>query len=158
MNSIRHYLYNRYGYAIDDVVQETYLRLFRALEKNRLEDEDKLESYIYSIAKNESLRMNNRLYKEELKYKRYLEKYINASIPETEDENNVRDDIIKILNVNKGKIPEKYHEILALYFMGNDFNEISLKLNIKKGTVKTRTYRGIRLLRSLVQANGRITK
>jgi len=144
--AIRRYLDSRFAYAIDDVAQEVYLRAYRALKKNRLEDDTKLRSYLYTIAKNESLRMNQRCRREETKAEKFLAakreklRYSEAMPPETFDE---RDALVEAL----ATLPEHYAKVVELTLLGFTAREIVDKLDIKPGTVKSRLSRGLNILK-----------
>ncbi len=67
LSAIKKYLFERYYHAIDDVVQETYLRAYKSLMNNKFQGRSKTGTWLYIIAKNESLRMNHKLQREEKK-------------------------------------------------------------------------------------------
>lgn len=144
--AIRRYLDSRFAYAIDDVAQEVYLRAYKALTKNKLEDDTKLRSYLYTIAKNESLRMNARCRREEMKAEKFLVakreklRQSEALPPETFDE---RDALIEAL----ATLPEHYAKVVELTLLGFTAREIVDKLEIRPGTVKSRLSRGLTILR-----------
>jgi RNA polymerase sigma-70 factor (ECF subfamily) len=144
--AIRRYLDSRFAYAIDDVAQEVYIRAYRALKKNRLEDDTKLRSYLYTIAKNESLRMNQRCKREETKAERFLAakreklRYSEATLPESFDE---RDALVEAL----ATLPDHYARVVELTLLGFTAREIVDKLDIKPGTVKSRLSRGLNILK-----------
>ena len=52
---------------IDDVVQETYLRAYKSLQKEQFKNNSSIETWLYTIARNESLRMNEKLVRERQK-------------------------------------------------------------------------------------------
>ena len=64
--AVRDNLYTRYSFAIDDIVQETYLRAYRGLTKNQFRAEAKFSTWLYTIARNETYRMNQKLRRQEL--------------------------------------------------------------------------------------------
>ncbi len=144
--AIRRYLDSRYTYAIDDVAQEVYLRAYKALTRNKLQDESKLRSYLYTIAKNESLRMNSRCRREEHKAEKFLDakrerlRYTDALPAEAFDE---RDALFQALD----NLPEHYARVIELTLLGFTAREIVDKLEIKPGTVKSRLSRGLTILR-----------
>lgn len=153
LNAINKYLAKRFYHAIDDVVQETYVRAFRAICNNSVKDMEKLNSYLYTIAKNESFRMNEKLYREEKKAGQIKEFYLteatgNERAWETDHISTSMDDVRERLP----DLPVKYGQVLELYFLGHRVSEISFKLNLKPGTVKSRTTRGIKILRRLMEA------
>ncbi len=150
--SIRRHLDAKFAYAIDDVAQEVYLRAYRALTKGKLKEQSKLRSYMYTIAKNESLRMNSRCHREELKAERFIEgerRRWNVAPPQEEGLAEMTAQVIDELR----HIPEHYARVVELTLMGFSAREIVERLEIKPGTVKSRLSRGLALLRErIVQA------
>ena len=67
LSAVRKHLAARFSYVIDDVAQETYLRGYRHLAGSWFRNESSIESWLYAIARNESLRMNKKLVREEEK-------------------------------------------------------------------------------------------
>ena len=61
--AVRSHLFEHYAHAIDDVVQETYLRAYKSLVKDKFQNKSKISTWLYAIARNESLRMNGKLKK-----------------------------------------------------------------------------------------------
>lgn len=143
--AIRRYLDGRFSYAIDDVAQEVYLRAYRALTKGKLNDASKLRSYLYTIARNEALRMNARGEREEKK----AEKFLNAR----RERLTVSSDTVSTLSMAGdvaealANIPEHYAQVVQLSMLGFSAREIVEKLQIRPGTVKSRLSRGLALLR-----------
>jgi RNA polymerase sigma-70 factor (ECF subfamily) len=153
LGAINKYLAKRFYHSIDDVVQETYLRAFRAICNNSIKDMEKLKSYLYTIAKNESFRMNEKFYREEKKAAQIKEFHMteitgNAREWDAEHFSASMDDVIERLP----DLPVKYCQVLELYLSGHRVSEISFKLNLKPGTVKSRTTRGIKILKKLMEA------
>ena len=72
LSAIEKYLAVRFVNAVSDVVQETYLRAFKSLSKKNFLGKSSIETWLYSIAKNESLRMNEKLMREEKKFKKFI--------------------------------------------------------------------------------------
>jgi len=132
----------RFYHAIDDVAQETYIRAYRALEKNSFKGDSSIETWIYAIARNESIRMNNKLLREEEKEKKAL-----TVIDEKEGEDNSPDsDNAEYLHEHITLLPEKYRDVLILSAKGFNISDISQKLGIPSGTVKSRTARGKKMI------------
>ena len=132
----------RFYHAIDDVAQETYIRTYMALEENSFKGDSSIETWIYTIAKNESVRMNKKLLKEEYKL-------IKALIIFDERESK---DYAQILENNEylhehiSLLPEKFRDVLILSYKGFNINDISQKLGIPSGTVKSRSTRGKKMI------------
>ena len=148
LSAIERNLVAAYYHSIDDVAQETYLRAYRALSKNNFRGDSSLSTWIYSIARNEAKRMNAKFLKEELKAKRKAEKEFQNVDYKNDYTNN-----IDILAMNEGinSLPDKYKEVLSLVRDGYSIEEISLKLKMSSGTVKSRISRGKELLRKKLE-------
>jgi len=152
LKAIRSCLFSEYYYAIDDVVQETYIRAYRSLVKNKFKEESKLSSWLFTIARNESIRMNRKLKSGERRREKYVEKnmeYLNDSEENNIEEKMERDDLIEKLNEAVKKLPDKYKEVIDLYMKGFNEKEIAKFLSISRGTVKSRVYRGKEKLRQI---------
>lgn len=144
LSAIEKNLAERFFHSIDDVVQETYLRAYKALVSGKFREESKLSTWLYTIAKNESYRMNQKLMREEKK----LEK-VTLKLKEGESSENSFSEKPNLLIQYLKQIPEKYKTILQHYSDGFSEKEIAEKLSIKPGTVKSRAFRGKELLRKI---------
>lgn len=144
--AIRRYLDGRFAYAIDDVAQEVYLRAYRALSKGNLREPASLRSYLYTIARNEALRMNARGEREEKKAERFLnarrEKLVLSA--DSVGTRLMTGEVAEAL----AHIPEHYAQVVRLSMLGFSAREIVEKLQIRPGTVKSRLSRGLALLRN----------
>ncbi len=153
LKAVRKSLFSEYYYAIDDVIQETYLRAYRSLVKNKFKGQSKLSSWLYTIARNESIRMNKKLKSGERRRKKYIEK--NMEFLNNNGENDVegkleRASLIEKLNEAVKKLPDKYENVLDLYVKGFNEKEIAKFLSISRGTVKSRVHRGKEKLREIL--------
>lgn len=128
----------RFYHAIDDVAQETYIRAFNGLAKNSFRGDSSIETWLYKIARNESLRMNQKLMREEEKA---MKAQSNLRLVQKQDSGDAAylHDHLKLL-------PEKYRSVLTLSSQGFNIKDISLKLGIRPGTVKSRASRGKKII------------
>ncbi|HMV44343.1 MAG TPA: RNA polymerase sigma factor [Leptospiraceae bacterium] len=147
LSAIEKNLAERFYYAIDDVVQETYLRAYKSLTKGNFRYEAKISTWLYTIARNESLRMNDKLIREEKKIEKATSQIKEERPIEEEVEENPKK--VNLLDYLK-MIPDKYKEILEHYINGLSEKEIADRLSIKQGTVKSRTSRGKEFLRKII--------
>jgi len=140
--AVRKYLPARYFHAIDDVVQETYIRAYRALGSAVFADDRAMRNWLYTIAKNESLRMGEKFQREEINARRLQQEVelIGAGRIECDPED--LDTMKKIIK----DLPDKYRAVFELLLLGQTEIEISKALKIKKGTVKSRIHRGKNLI------------
>ncbi len=146
LSAIEKNLAARFYHSIDDVAQETYLRAFRSLEKNGFRGDSSIETWLYAIARNESLRMNDKLVREENKAKKSADSIRNfqPSYEATET---------KTIDEHLVTLPEKYKSVLTLLSQGFNIKDISQKLGIRQGTVKSRTSRGKQMIINSVRGS-----
>jgi RNA polymerase sigma-70 factor, ECF subfamily len=143
LSAVRKHLAARFFHTIDDVVQETYLRGYRHLSAGKFRNESSLETWLYAIARNESLRMNSRLAREEEKAGKEAERWMSL-----ERERTSPDDAISLGGMVE-RLPEKYREVVSLKSQGYTEREIAGLLKINAGTVKSRFSRGKELLQKI---------
>ncbi len=146
LSAIERYLFFDYYHAIDDVVQETYLRAYKSLENNQFRGDSKFSTWLFTIARNESLRMNQKL----TKYKKITDKIIEIELTSpAEPYAEIDDDRLNILKNKILYMPSKYQSVFILYFAGKKEKAISEELSISAGTVKSRLHRGKKMLLEL---------
>jgi len=145
LGAIEKHLAQDFYHSIDDVVQETYIRAYRGLTGNKFRGDSKIETWLYAIARNESLRMNKKLIREEEKLRKSLENMQN------ENKNNTTgsDHEIENLHLAIEKLPDNYKSVMELVLKGFSIREIAHRLDIKAGTVKSRTSRGREMLQKI---------
>jgi len=144
LSAIEKNLAPRFSHAIDDVAQETYMRAYRSLINNKFRGDSALSTWLYTIARNESLRMNKKLSREE-------EKSEKSKISLLEPDNySDSENELELIREKLDLLPEKYRDILKLMSMGDGISEISLKLKIRPGTVKSRASRGRKMLKTMI--------
>lgn len=138
LSAIGKTLAERFHHAIDDVAQETYIRAYKGLVKNSFRADSSIETWLYAIARNESLRMNKKLMREE-------EKAVRSALHAEHDNTRAVPDTAQ-LHEGINALPEKYGNVLKMMAAGLRVNEISAKLGIRPGTVKSRASRGKKII------------
>jgi RNA polymerase sigma-70 factor, ECF subfamily len=147
--AIRRYLDARFAYAVDDVAQEVYLRAYRALAANKLKDSSKLRAYLYTIARNEALRMSARLGREEKKLESFVENE-RRRLTIYEPEEDSIPFLAERVRLELKHLPAHYADVVQLVLLGLTAREIVQRLEIKPGTVKSRLSRGLAILRERI--------
>lgn len=150
LSAIEKHLSPRFYGAIDDVVQETYLRAYRALSKDSFRHDAKLSTWLYAIARNESLRMGGRLAREEEKRERAREAATEYRAEDSTADLLEEDEISRMRKSIRG-LPEKLRAVLELAAEGRGEAEIAETLSIRRGTVKSRLSRGRELLARIMK-------
>ena len=153
LKAVRKNLFSEYYYAIDDVVQETYIRAYRSLVKNKFQGQSKLSSWLFTIARNESIRMNKKLKAGERRREKYMEKnmeYLNNGAEDNIEEKIEKEDLVLKLNEAVRKLPDKYENVIGLYAKGFNEKQIAKFLSISRGTVKSRIHRGKEKLKEIL--------
>jgi RNA polymerase sigma-70 factor, ECF subfamily len=149
LSAIQKNINNSFYHSIDDIVQETYIRAYRSLIKNKFKGDSSLNTWIYTIARNETFRMNKKLNREEEKFKKAINKieYQEKAAEEKEADNYKKIDLYNSID----KLPVIYGDVIRLILTGFTEKQIAEKLQIQPGTVKSRTYRGKEMLQKLLK-------
>lgn len=148
----------RYGYWLsrdreiaEDLVQETFLRAWRAIDS--LNDAKAVKSWLFTILRRENAR-------------RFEKKSAQAELTSLDD------DMLELFAVVEDKfanidsmavraalhdLPKKYSEPLVLQVIGGySCDEIAEIMQIKSGAVMTRVFRARQKLRNLLEEDGDI--
>ncbi|MBU0971668.1 MAG: sigma-70 family RNA polymerase sigma factor [Proteobacteria bacterium] len=142
----------------EDIVQETYLMAFNKF--HQLKEPESCKPWLLRILRNnflKSCRKNQN--QQRLSETAYIEFLKNHLRQKGADEMLVEESENKTLNEAIDKLPVKYREVLALYYMDDMlYKEIAQILNIPMGTVMSRLTRareGIKtnLLKARTQKN-----
>jgi len=145
-----------YVHMIDDVVQETYIRAYNSLKKNQFRHEASLNTWLYTIARNESLRLNAKLQKQ-----KNIEQQLDDTVIHSRQmifqavdfsavskhPAAVKAELVKTII---SKLPSKYKSVLELDILGFKDWQIAEKLKISLGTVKSRNFRAREKVRQWV--------
>ncbi len=152
LSAIGNTLAGRFYYVIDDVVQETYIRAYRGLVNNSFRGEAALSSWLYRIARNESLRMMKKLVREEEKSMKVAGEMAHDYEMPAGDAADDRDvEKLETMKRSIGRLPAKYQDVFELLLQGYPEKEIARKLSIRGGTVKSRISRGKEMLARMIE-------
>lgn len=138
-----------YSHAIDDIVQETYIRAFNSLSKNKFRYDSKLSTWLFTIARNETLRMIDKLNREEKKKRKFKEN--NEKKFSKSFENNIIKENKEIYYNYIEKLPDFQKQIVNLYLEGYKLKDISKMMALPIGTVKSRLNRSKELLKNMLK-------
>lgn len=144
LGAVRKHLYARHAHSIDDVVQETYLRAFRKLAT--FEERSRLTTWLYTIARNESFRMNQRLARREDRERNDVLERLEIANPIPVSDAGIGEEIRAQLR----HLPEKIRQVMEKTVDGFSERETAESLRIPVGTVKSRASKGRELLSRLV--------
>lgn len=129
-----------------DLVQETFLRAWKALDN--LKDEGAAKSWLITILRREYART----------FERKVPKFTDVETIEVPEETELEPDDraeIQLLRRNIGKLAPKYREPLLLQVvMGHSCEEIARELQISKSAVMTQLFRAREQLREALQKDG----
>lgn len=126
----------------EDLVQETFLRAWRALDS--LKDEKAAKAWLITILRRENARRFER--------KRFdMGEYEEASIQDTQSSSNEQHIENHWLREKIASLPEEYREPLVLQVIGGySGEEIAELLSLNKNTVMTRLFRARNQLKDAV--------
>ncbi|MGC8976887.1 MAG: RNA polymerase sigma factor [Candidatus Ratteibacteria bacterium] len=121
----------------EDIVQETFLQAYLSIKK--FKGKSSFYTWIYRI-------MMNTIYK---KYRKKLPLIKNIANPVYSNDEELKE---KLRNALK-KLHPKFSEVITLfYFEEYSIKDISKILNIKEGTVKSRLFKGKKVLKKLIES------
>ena len=149
LTAIRKNIDEKFYNSIDDIVQDTYIRAYRSLVKNKFKGESSIETWLYAIARNETLRMNKKLSREEEKFRKMI-----AGMEEKNSaagDNYAVDHNIIDLHDSIDRLPFIYGDVMRLLLNGFSEKQIAKQLDIKPGTVKSRASRGRDMLQKMLK-------
>lgn len=118
---------------IDDIAQETWVRVFWALKKNKIPEGEGKKAYICKIAQNETIRYLKKQ-KKEVQKKEKLTKNL------TKSETNFSEANLLPLE-NMPFLSQRHRQILKHKLMGFKEKEIAHQLQIPIGSVKSALFR-----------------
>ena len=127
----------------EDLVQETFLRAWRALDS--LKDEKAAKAWLITILRRENARRFER--------KRFeMSEYEEATIEDDHSLSNEQQIENNWLRMKIAALPEEYREPLVLQIIGGfDGEEIAQLLSLNKNTVMTRLFRARNQLKDAIE-------
>lgn len=130
----------------DDLVQETFVRSLKSLEK--FINHPKLVSWLYVIMKNIYL---NRYRREAIH--RVAEKEISSNMQSNGNSYNSAESKFVISDIQNSinSLSDENYKIFNMYLEGFKYYEIAEYMNIKEGTIKTRIHTARKILKKKLQ-------
>ena len=129
-----------------DLVQETYLRAWKALDN--LKDQGAAKSWLITILRREFART----------FERKVPKFTDVETIDVPEETELEPDDraeVQLLRRNIRRLPPKYREPLLLQVvMGHSCEDIARELQISKSAVMTQLFRAREQLREQLQKDG----
>ena len=142
--SIYRYLNPTLVDSIDDVAQEVYLKMYKSILKYGLNEEKfaSLGNWAFTIAKNESIRFNSQVFRNDEKVNLLKDNF------KEEDDNSFENTILDRMEYQEmlKSLPDPFKKVVELTMEGKSGKDISSELNIAPGTVKSRLSRARSIL------------
>lgn len=130
--------------AAADVVQESFISLYKTID--RVDPKRKFSSYVFAIAKNTAI-SHLRSKKKEVS----LEDIVLAGEDESLLTDLVASEQKHTIGQALGKLNEKYRRVVRLYYFDDlSYEEISKKMRVPMGTVRTHLRRAKAVLHKLL--------
>lgn len=136
LSAIKKNLYEEFYDSIDDVAQETYIRAYKSLAANKFRGDSSHSTWLYTIARNESLRMNQKRMRQANLATKLKEKVVQDSILNPRDEMDESGAELELKDLISN-LPWKYKSVLALVSEGYKEQQIAQKLGIPEGDRKS---------------------
>ena len=133
--------------SVEDLAQETFLRVFRGL--GYFDGRAKLSTWIYTIAHRVAIDH----VRQRLRAPRVEPRDLHAAVPRDPEAATAHDELDRIVRDQLGMLPDKYRLPLVYAAIDElDYQTIAAMLKIKTATVKTLVFRGRHMLRQRVEA------
>lgn len=147
LSAVRANLRPDLAHSIDDVVQETYLRIYRHVERTPLAitEPSRVNAWAYVIARNEARRWSARQARHVGAAE--LPEAIDPKSQAREQQFNDRQELQSLFDL----LPEKFRAPLEHLLEDRSTAEIAALLGVPDGTVKSRISRGRGMLRQFLQ-------
>lgn len=133
----------------EDILQNVYIKLHKNIAS--LRDEEKLTSWMYQITRNTINECYKKCYR--IKTTEFEDIHNDEVSLSCCEEENLNEEILKVMLSFIDLLPEHYKEILELFELKKlSHKEIALKLNISENTSKSRVKRGKEKLKNLLDS------
>lgn len=148
LGAIRAHLSPALAHAVDDVAQETYIRIYRALKKGSFSDDpNKLSSWAYVIARNECYRMNGKEVRNQKRENAAADLMLLQQWQQDDSLESFMD--LEEMESRLAVLEEPFRSTVAAVLEGYTLAEVAARMNVALGTIKSRLHRARERLRSL---------
>ena len=139
-------------FEAEDLAQETFIKMFNNIDS--LKDQDKLKSWLYSIARNVAIDFFRKNKNASITLDSViLENYARATAVDYRTDVASKE-VSSELKRTIEKLGKQDQTIIRLlYYEGFSYKEICALLNINKNTLKSRLHRARKVLLAAIQAN-----
>ncbi|MBX7058301.1 MAG: RNA polymerase sigma factor [Leptospirales bacterium] len=148
--SIRRHLPADLGHAVEDVVQETYLRFYLHFQHRSLPEGDGRQRWLYVAARNESrkaARSARRRTRLILAAAQTAQSELSSELERRDDPlDGNAENLRSRLEVQTAVLPPHFRQPMQLRLQGLSLKDIARRLSLAAGTVKSRLARGRELL------------
>lgn len=134
---------------INDLLQDTYLEIFKQIRKKKIQDIEEIQAYIIGIAKNILRKYYKNKYNISSVQGEYIEEIISDSDFDIELQFITKDNVEKIWNYVKNKNILIAKIFYCYYYLDMKLNDISEELQLNESTTKTYLYRTIKELKEV---------
>jgi RNA polymerase sigma-70 factor, ECF subfamily len=132
-------------HGASDIVQETFIKTYQHI--SAIDTTRKFSTYIFEIAKNTAIS-----YLRSRKKHVSLESVVDVQEEESFVEELYRWDVIRKVRSTVSELPEKYRQVISLYYFDElSYEEISKKLSLPINTVRTHLKRAKEQLKKDLQ-------
>lgn len=141
------YYISQNEYDALDMAQEVYVKLYKNVYK--FEGKSKFSTWVYSVARNTCIDE----YKRIKRNKNYYETDERDISVETEgpEEIILKKELCDFVRIMLSELPPIYNKILTLrYIDGLSYREIAKRLKCSEGTVKSRLFRGKKMMKKII--------
>lgn len=134
---------------INDLLQDTYLEIFKQIRKKKIQDIEDVQAYIIGIAKNvlrKYYQSKSNIFSSQVEY---IEEITLDSDIDVELQFITKDNVEKIWNYVKNKNILIAKIFYCYYYLDMKLNDIAKELQLNESTTKTYLYRTIKELKKV---------